>query len=105
MSETVPFTVNDVILASLEALFAAAALHVGETLPDGTRLASPDEQEAWKALLAASGMVAHVRSVMASEAKDVVEPRLKALLTAFAARYPNAALPAPASLAEALGLG
>ncbi|MFP5501271.1 MAG: hypothetical protein ACLGIN_02200 [Candidatus Sericytochromatia bacterium] len=85
-----------VIATSLESLLAAAALHLGEATAEGARLAGPDPQEAWRALLAADAMI---------QALDrLVHPAFKAetsrLAALLAARRPALALPVPASLTE-----
>lgn len=98
-----PFTVGEVVLTSLDALTSAAALHLGEAMPGGGRLERPDPQEAWKAILAASGMLHHVGALMQPEALARAESRLQAVARRLASLHPDAEFPVPEGIARTLG--
>ena len=87
---------QEVIATSLESLLAAAALHLGEATAEGARLAAPDPQEAWRALLAADALISSLDRLVHPAFKGEMA-RLAALL---AARHPALELPVPASLTE-----
>lgn len=94
-----PFTVGEVVLTSLEALLSAAALHLGEAMPDGRRLDTPDPQEAWLALLSASALLNHVGALMKPEHLAPRQATLDRLLKRLAERHPTTRFTLPAHLA------
>lgn len=94
-----PFTVGEVVLTSLDALLSAAALNLGEAMPDGRTLDRPDAQEAWKAILAASGMLKHVGPLMKESAWRQAEERLQAVTSRLATLHPDTEFPVPEALA------
>lgn len=87
---------REVIATSLESLLAAAALHLGEATASGARLAAPDPQEAWRALLAAEAVISALDRLM----HPAFQAELARLAALLAERHPALALPVPASLAE-----
>jgi hypothetical protein len=87
-----------VVLTSLEALLSAAALNLGEAMPDGRRLAKPDPQEAWVALLTASAILSHTGPLMKPEAAAPRQATLDRLLALLAQRHPNEQFRLPAHL-------
>lgn len=101
MPETLDVSVAEITLTTLQALLSAAALHLGTALPDGRRLARPDAQEAWKAILGASGLLDRVGPLMAPEAYAAQRERLNGLLSLLAERHGKERFPLPPEL-EAL---
>jgi hypothetical protein len=93
-----PFVVGEVVATSLEALLSAAALHLGEAMPDGRKLAKTDPQEAWRALMAATGMLRYVGPLMDKAIADGYQATLQKRLALLAARHPNVEFPIPPDL-------
>lgn len=92
------FEVGEVIVTSLEALLSAAALNLGESLPDGRKLSLPDGMEAWRALLGAIGLLRYVGPLMDPAVAKGYQATLQRLLEKIAAMYPNEDFPIPADL-------
>jgi hypothetical protein len=92
--EAEPFSVKDVIAFTLQGYLGAAALHLGETLADGSALAQPDPQEAWRALLAASGLLDALDRILHEDFRATFEHLLKRL----AERHPDLEFPIPQAL-------
>lgn len=85
-----------VIATSLESLLRAAALHLGEATAEGARLAAPDPQEAWRALLASEALITALDRLM----HPAFQAELARLATRLAERHPALDFPVPASLTE-----
>lgn len=98
-----PFAVGEVVLTSLEALVSAAALNLGDAMPNGQTLAKPDPQEAWYALLAASGLMNHVGPLMKAGPREKLESRLAELLERFSKLHGDREFPIPKHLLAAQG--
>lgn len=93
-----PFEVGEVVATSLEALLSAAALNLGEPMPDGRKLAIPDGMEAWRALLGATGLLRYVGPLMDPAKARAYEATLQQHLAQLAAMYPDEEFPIPADL-------
>jgi hypothetical protein len=93
-----PFSVGQLVLTSLEAFLNAAALHLGDALPDGRRLDATDPQEAWRALLGASALLNQFGPLMKGDKLVPYEAGLAHLLERLGQAYPDARFPAPAWL-------
>lgn len=96
MADTVPAAqpvpeVAALAALTLQSFLTAAALHLGQALPDGTRLPHPDAHEAWRALLAADALV----RALAPWLDDAFRRALQDLAAAFALAHPTLAVPAP----------
>lgn len=92
--ELVP--VGQVIGESIDALLLAAALHLGEATPDGRRVARPNADEAWRAILAASAMIHAVGDMMEPLVASRYAAALQANLELLKRRFPNREFPIPA---------
>lgn len=97
---TAPADVGYLVAASLEAFFATAEGHLGDARPDGSRVALPDPQEAYLALLAASSLVDQLCHVMAPALHQTYATRLERLLALYEARHPGPHAEAPAPVAS-----
>jgi hypothetical protein len=104
MPELAPFKVAEIVVTSLEALLSAAALHLGEALPDGRQLAvtERDPVEAWMALLSASALVEQMGRYMNETARKAFEGKLQALVDKLAAQHGDKQFPAPAPVVSSL---
>ncbi|MDB5095790.1 MAG: hypothetical protein JWM80_211 [Cyanobacteria bacterium RYN_339] len=104
MSELAPFKVAEIVVTSLEALLSAAALHLGEALPDGRQLApiERDPIEAWMALLSASALVEQMGRYMRDDLRQTFEGKLQALVTKLAANHADRQFPVPAPVVSSL---
>lgn len=91
--ELVP--VGQVIGESIDALLLAAALHLGESTPDGRRVARPDADEAWRAILAAGAMVHAVGGMMDPLVASRYAAALQANLELLKRRFPHREFPVP----------
>lgn len=89
-----PRSAKEVIALTLQGLLATAALHLGETLPDGTAIAERDPQEAWRALLSATALVRQFAPML----HEGFARTLETLLNRFAASYPTLELPVPSAM-------
>lgn len=94
-----PFSVPVLIATSLDALISAATLHLGDPMPDGRRLDAPDPQEAWRALLAVQGLLAHAGPLMAEETIAPFRTAHAYLVQRLADAHPETAFPVPPALA------
>jgi hypothetical protein len=99
-----PFKVAEVVVTSLEALISAAALHLGDALPDGRALptADQDADEAWFALLAAGALVDQLGPMMDPKIRQGWQDRLGELAERLAEAYPQKEFPAPAPVVASL---
>jgi hypothetical protein len=97
-----PFTVGQLVISAIEAFFSAAALHLGESLPDGRKLDQTDPMEAWRALLGASALLNQLGPLMADAKLVPYQAGLDHLLAKLAAEYPTTRFPVPAWLPEAV---
>lgn len=99
-----PFKVAEIVVTSLEALISAAALHLGEQLPDGRQLpeAERDPIEAWMAILGASSLVDQLGRYMRDDLRQTFETRVQGLTEALATRYGDRPFPAPAPVVSSL---
>lgn len=99
-----PFKVAEVVVTSLEALISAAALHLGDAMPDGCALgaADRDPNEAWFALLAASALVDQLGPMMDVGLREGWQARLSGLAERLAQAYPQKEFPAPAPVVSSL---
>ncbi|MDB5096931.1 MAG: hypothetical protein JWM80_1352 [Cyanobacteria bacterium RYN_339] len=88
-------SIGDQVLASLHGFLSAAALHLGEPSADGAKLAAPDPQEAWRALLAAVALADRLGPVMPPAELALVEAPLARLLERFAELHPDLPLATP----------
>lgn len=104
MPELAPFKVAEIVVTSLEALISAAALHLGEALPDGRKLseAERDPVEAWMALLSASALVEQMGRYMRDDLRQTFEKRVTGLVEQLAAKYGDRQFPAPAPVVSSL---
>lgn len=93
-----PVVVGEVVATSLEALLSAAALHLGEPMPDGRKLMKADPMEAWRALLAATGLLRYVGPLMDPAVAEGYAATLQQRLDLLAARYPDQDFPIPQDL-------
>lgn len=95
---TTPAHVPAIAGAALQSFLAAASLHLGEPLADGTRLAAPDAQEAWKALLAADALLRALGPLASDEFKGAFAH----LTRRFASQNPEGQFPLPPRFVEEL---
>ena len=99
-----PFKVAEVVVTSLEALISAAALHLGDALPDGRALAVADRDpgEAWFALLAAGALVDQLGPMMDVAIREGWQDRISGLAERLAEAHPHRQFPAPAPVVSSL---
>ena len=90
-----PPPVGRQVETALKAFLSAAALHLGDALPDGSRLPAPDPEEAWRALLCAVALADALGPVMPPALHATYDPALEALLARFAAAHGTRELPPP----------
>lgn len=76
---------------TLQGFLTAAGLHLGEEAPQAPRLARPDPQEAWRALLAADALCRALDPWL----NDAFRVALQRLARRFAERHPGLAVPLP----------
>ena len=90
-----PFTVAEVMVTAMEALLSAAALHLGDALPDGRQLPAErrDPMEAWLALVGVAAWLEQLGPMMAEQIRGGYNERTEALLARLASRYPDASFP------------
>ena len=98
------FQVAEVVVTSLEALISAAALHLGDRMPDGRGLTTgqQDPVEAWFALLGAGALVDQLGPLMQAEIRDGYRSRIEGLVDRLAKGYPTKKFPAPAPVVSSL---
>ncbi len=98
------FKVAEVVVTSLEALISAAALNLGDALPDGRALAAAarDPIEAWFALLAAGALVDQLGPMMNIELREGYRERLTDLAERLAEAHPQKDFPVPAPVVSSL---
>jgi hypothetical protein len=97
-----PFTVGQLVVSAIEAFFSAAALHLGESLPDGRKLDVTDPLEAWRALLGASALLMQLGPLMADAKLLPYQAGLDHMLAKLAADYPTTRFPVPNWLPETI---
>lgn len=99
-----PFKVAEVVVTSLEALISAAALHLGDAMPDGRGLPADqrDPVEAWFALLGAGALVDQLGPLMQAEIRDAYRSRIEGLVDRLAKEHPARKFPAPAPVVSSL---
>lgn len=102
MPHVAPFSVAEMVVTSLEAFMSAAALNLGEATPDGRNLAAPDALEAWRALLAATGLLNQFSPMMNETLLVPYQAGLAHLLQTFVARHPDLEVPVPSWLQESI---
>lgn len=100
-----PFQVAEIVVTSLEALLSAAALHLGDAMPDGRGLPADqrDPVEAWFALLGAGALVDQLGPLMQAERRDGWRTRIAGLVERLAKAHPDRRFPAPAPVVSSLG--
>jgi hypothetical protein len=77
---------------------SAAALHLGEPDDRGRRLAAPQPQAAWLAILAADALTDALLPHLDADTADGLGRSLGQLMAKFAARYPTFQAPLPPTL-------
>jgi hypothetical protein len=77
---------------------SAAALHLGEPDDRGRRLAAPQPQAAWLAILAADALTDALLPRLDADTADGLGRSLGQLMAKFAARYPTFQAPLPPTL-------
>lgn len=97
-----PFTVGQLAATAIEAFFSAAALHLGEALPDGRKLDATDPMEAWRAILGASALINQLGPLMIDARLMPYQAGLDHLLAEIARRHPTMEFPMPAWVADAV---
>ena len=96
MAETLPdLKVGQLVADAINAFLSAAALHLGETTPDGERVSEANPAEAWLALMGASALVGELAEHMADPMRAYFQQTLDTLLMRFAERFPGEEVPAP----------
>jgi hypothetical protein len=81
---------------------SAAALHLGEPDDRGRRLAAPQPQSAWLAILAADALTDALLPHLDADTADGLGRSLGQLMAKFAARYPTHQAPLPPTLTARL---
>jgi hypothetical protein len=97
-----PFDMGALVLTAIEGFLSGAALHLGETLPDGRGLEKRDPQEAWRGLMAAGALLAQFAPLMDAAALAPYQARLVAGTRAIAQQFPDVEFRVPAWMADEL---
>ncbi|MNX46370.1 hypothetical protein D3C86_769090 [compost metagenome] len=104
MPETQPeLHVGQLVADAINAFLSAAALHLGESTAQGSRVAQANPTEAWLALMGASALVGELSPHMAESMRQYFSQALDALLLTFGERFPDEVLPLPGLLADPVG--
>ncbi|HEY9724797.1 MAG TPA: hypothetical protein V6D47_22530 [Oscillatoriaceae cyanobacterium] len=96
------FSVADLIIGALEGYASAALLHLGEALPDGARLRSPDPDEAWRAILGGTALLNAFALMMDEAVLIPYELGYRQIIEHFVRLHPTHTPHLPAWAAEAL---
>lgn len=102
--DTTPGTLDAAALAgqAVQMCLSAARLHLGEPDERGRRLAAPEPQGAWLAILAADALIDALLPLLDTETATNVGAALGQVLAAFPARYPTYQAPLPPTLTARL---
>lgn len=89
--------VSTIARTTIQGLFSAAALHLGEAMPDGRTLEQPDPQEAWLALLSAGALLDQFYPLLSEEVEAPYRQVMQGLAERLAERHADIQLPMPAT--------
>jgi hypothetical protein len=87
---------------AVQMCLSAAALHLGEPDDRGRRLAAPQPQAAWLAILATDALTDALVPYLDADTADGLGRSLGQLMATFAARYPTHQAPLPPTLTARL---
>ncbi|MFP5501270.1 MAG: hypothetical protein ACLGIN_02195 [Candidatus Sericytochromatia bacterium] len=90
-----PVETGELIALSLDALINTASAYLGEPMPDGRRLESPEAAQAWLALYAATALLERMGPLMRPEALAPFRTGLSRAALAFAEAHPDFVPPDP----------
>lgn len=101
-SSATPTRADEVAVRSLQAFLAAAAVHMGDALADGSKLLEGDPVEAWIALVSADALVTQLAPAMPDDEAEGFRHTIQQLSERLVATFPEAQLPVPGPLSTSL---